>query len=158
MNKVKDCILNNNPKLVLLFTRIPPGKFEEYIEYMRDITSLQPKPNVIICLGTPKNADKNYYMLNSDEFRIIELANLHPFRILDCSSNIPEKELKAAIDAGIKWYGENEIFDFPKDEDSYIRPMTDQEIKDILPDDDMYFDEEDWDDDECWDDEEEDDE
>jgi len=125
--------LSENPKLILVaLSRLPDNAIDmkNLIDDLDKVMAIQPKPHVIICLGTA-NAGK----------KLIEIVNMHPFRIIDTESPQFDNNFNEAVKNAILWYNENEIFEFQKDHKLFSMPMTQQEFE-SMNEDDLYINDE----------------
>ena len=124
------------PKLILVILQTLPGlsKLLAFEKNLKKITALQPNPNVIVCIEASK-----------EDKQLLRVVNARPFRMLNIDSPVFENEFKKAIDDALFWFGENEIFDFPNEEQMVRMPMSEEEIAALRPDDWKY---EEWEDDE----------
>ncbi len=118
------------PKLVLLIIQNLPGlsKLLSFEKNLEKLSALQPHPNLIVCIEATK-----------EDKQLLRVVNKRPFRMLNIESMTFGDEFKKAIDDALFWFGENEIFDFPNEEQMIRMPMTKEEIAALRPDDWNYY-------------------
>jgi len=97
-----------------------------------ELFSFQNTPQVVLALS----AD------DRDRDLIIHLINQKPFRLFNLKSNIKEN-LEEAIKLASIWYGKNEIFELPDDNEIIRFPLSDEDIAEITKNNDCCYEEED---------------
>lgn len=107
---------------VVALSQLPKSQSElvKFRESIQPIMALQPEPHVLVCLDASK-----------DNRIILEIVNMHPFRLLNLQSPSFENELQEAAEKGVLWFGEDEIFELPEEDKIVRRPMTEKEITDL---------------------------
>ncbi len=127
LDLIPDKCREHDPCLVVILIPSPPKDLRGRKFFKDHITaafSVQPTPNVIVCTGAAKE----------DEKQILKIINASPFRMLDLNSPVFEKEFDKAVEEALLWYGENEIFNFPDQDQVPYVPMTAEDIAGLKPD------------------------
>jgi len=137
-NEIAGCLEKRKPKvIVIMIEKLEFDTIDEIEENLHELIVFQPSPNVVLCINL------------IDDKQILKLVNTRPFRLLNLSSATFEKEFQEALDKALFWYGEEEIFDFPEENQLIRKPMTAEEIAALKPEewestyveeDDSYFD------------------
>lgn len=137
LSKMVDSVKLNNPKLVLIvFPHVPKSdlpKLKTFEENLIKAMAVQPLPNAVVCLEATPNGK-----------RFLNIVNMHPFRIVNIELSDFERQFEEAVNSAVKWYGDKEIFDFPDENQINYKPMTEQEIDELRPEDWQYDEWEDW--------------
>ncbi|HOD55193.1 MAG TPA: response regulator [Candidatus Cloacimonadota bacterium] len=119
LDTLKTALDSSKPKLIVIMMQevVKTFKGPDIISTINQLTAYQPVPNVIFCLDA-----------SQEKPTILDVVNARPFRIVNIESSNFEKEFQEAVDKALFWFGENEIFDLPENNQLVRKELFDIEL------------------------------